>query len=276
MSSLSRTGNCSFPLLRFCDSEGMGNVVVKIVIISDLHANAEALAVIPDDYDQLWVLGDLVNYGPNPREVVEFVRDQASQVVRGNHDHAVAYGDDPRCGGRFRELAEATRRFTENRLAPADRGYLGGLPLQVELQIDQTRFWLCHALPSDPLFGYAPGDSPRWRQECERLHADILLVGHTHTPFLKKFGHCLVVNPGSLGQPKIRNGLASYAVWEDGNLSLRQTAYALEITVAKVEAMPVEEGIRKDLVTLLRTGHLPESASLDGTSVPPQTRPLAC
>ncbi|HZU45062.1 MAG TPA: metallophosphoesterase family protein [Terriglobales bacterium] len=247
---------------------------MKIVITSDLHGNAEALGVIPSDYDQLWVLGDLVNYGPNPREVVEFVRDQASRAVRGNHDHAVACGEDPRCHGRFRELAEATGRFTENHLRPADHEYLGGLPLQLELQVDQTRFWLCHAVPSDPLFGYAPGDSPRWREECERLPADILLVGHTHTPFLKKFGHCLVVNPGSLGQPNNRSGLACYAVWQDGHVSLRQTAYSVETTVEKVDAMPMEPDVRRDLVTLLRTGHLPESALEVKNSVSAGRKPV--
>jgi putative phosphoesterase len=247
--------------------------LVKIVIASDLHANAQALAVLPEDYDQLWILGDLVNYGPNPREVVDYVRDQASQVVQGNHDHAIGCGEDPGCHGRFRELAEATGQFTQKQLNPADREYLRDLPLQLELQLGPTRFWLCHAIPSDPLFGYAPGDSPRWREECERLPADILLVGHTHTPFLKKFGRCLVVNPGSLGQPNNRSGLACYAVWEDGSVSLRQTAYPVETTVAKVHAMPVPEGVRNDLVTLLRTGRLGETGPAEGNSVSPRKHP---
>jgi len=217
--------------------------------------------VIPEDYDQLWVLGDLVNYGPSPREVVEFVRDQASQVVQGNHDYAVGRGEDPRCAGRYRELAEATGRFTEKRLTPGEREYLSNLPLQLELQVGDTRFWLCHAVPADPLFGYAPGDSARWQEECAHLPADILLVGHTHTPFLKKFGHCLVANPGSLGQPNNRSGLACYAVWQDGKISLCQTAYPVDTTVKKVERMPVEEGVRRDLVALLRAGRLPEIES---------------
>jgi predicted phosphodiesterase len=61
---------------------------MRIVIISDIHANLEALTSLPGGFDALWVLGDLVNYGPNPAEVVEFVRSTASLVVRGNHGHA--------------------------------------------------------------------------------------------------------------------------------------------------------------------------------------------
>ncbi len=240
---------------------------MKIVIASDLHGNLEALAVLPREYDQLWILGDLVNYGPDPAEVVDYVRHRAVQVVRGNHDRAAACGEDPRCPGRFHELAEATGKFTQNLLTLADREYLRGLPLQLELQIGQLRFWLCHAIPSDPLYGYAPPTSERWREECSHLPADILLVGHTHAPFMKKVGNCLVVNPGSLGQPNNRSALACYAVWENGTVSLCSTAYAVDTTVAKVQAMPVSEGVRSDLVTLLRTGRLAEVPTRDARHV---------
>jgi protein phosphatase len=57
---------------------------MKILIVADIHANLEALqAVLAESHDELWVLGDLVNYGPNPSEVVELVRSQASVVVQG-------------------------------------------------------------------------------------------------------------------------------------------------------------------------------------------------
>lgn len=198
---------------------------MKVVIISDLHANLEALAILPPEYDQLWVLGDVVNYGPNPAEVVDFVRSRAKHVVRGNHDQFLGRGDDPRCGGRFRELAAATGEFTRAQLGERDTAFLRDLPMQTQLQVGGTRFWLCHAMPSDPLYGYAPPESERWKEECLRAPADILLVGHTHMQFVKKFGDCLVVNPGSLGQPKNRSSLACYAIWEDGRISLYSTLY---------------------------------------------------
>jgi putative phosphoesterase len=172
---------------------------VRIIIASDLHANWEALAVLPRDYDQLWILGDLVNYGPNPAEVVDFVQRHATHAVKGNHDHAAAFREDARCQGRFRELADLTGRLTETTLQDAQTKYLRDIPLQLELEVDRTRFWLCHAIPSDPLFGYAPADSERWQEECSHLPADIVLVGHTHTQFIKKVGNCLVVNPGEFG-----------------------------------------------------------------------------
>ncbi len=85
---------------------------MKIVVISDIHANLEALTALPEWGDELWVLGDLVDYGPNPREVVALLRSRAELVVRGNHDHAVGFEDDPRCNPRFRKMALETRDFT--------------------------------------------------------------------------------------------------------------------------------------------------------------------
>ena len=74
--------------------------------------SGRAIHAIRKSYDELWVLGDIVNYGPEPREALEAVRATASIVVQGNHDHAVGHCDNSRWSARFREVAEATRRFT--------------------------------------------------------------------------------------------------------------------------------------------------------------------
>jgi hypothetical protein len=85
---------------------------MRICLISDLHANLEALRALPGGYDELWVLGDLVNYGPDPAAVIDFVRSRASLVIRGNHDHSVGFAADCGCSPRFRAMAEATRDYT--------------------------------------------------------------------------------------------------------------------------------------------------------------------
>jgi protein phosphatase len=97
---------------------------MRVLIISDLHANLEAISALPSGFDQLWVLGDLVNYGPNPAEAIEFVRQKAAIVVRGNHDHSVGFDEDPRCSQRFRAMAEETRRYTRSVLSEEHRKYL--------------------------------------------------------------------------------------------------------------------------------------------------------
>ena len=230
---------------------------MRIVVISDLHANLEALQVLPRDYDELWILGDLVNYGPNPAEAVEFARTHASLIVRGNHDHSVAHGKDPRCSARFRSMAEATGRFTKSVLSDDQKAFLRELPTQTERKVDGVRFFACHALPSNPLYEYCPPDSDTWREEVAGISADILLTGHTHLPFQRRIGSKSVVNPGSLGQPKHGRPEACFAVWENGRFHLHAAQYAVEDTVSKIQSLALPPEVQQDLSAVLRYGGFP-------------------
>jgi len=227
---------------------------MKVAIISDLHANIEALESFPEECDELWVLGDLVTYGPNPAEVVDAVRKRASLIVRGNHDHAASAGEDPRCSEAFRSMAAATLDFARAALGPEQKAWLASLPLTVERTIDGARFLLCHAVPSDPLYAYCRPDSPRWQNEVADVEADVVLVGHTHLPFMLQVGRRMVVNPGSLGQPKNGSARSGYAVCENGKIELRSYEYPVEETVRKILAMPVPDDIRRRLANVLRSG----------------------
>jgi protein phosphatase len=153
-------------------------------------------------------------------------------------------------------MANATMQFSNAELDEEAKQFLRGLPKTRILERDGKRFLLCHAIPSDPLFGYCPQDSERWRQEVESIQADYLLVGHTHTPFIEPVGQTTVVNPGSLGQPKTGKPDACYAVWEDGQFELKQFSYDLERTLERIQHMPVPTGIQRDLATVLRTGSI--------------------
>jgi putative phosphoesterase len=227
---------------------------MKIVVISDLHSNFDALSALPELGDELWVLGDLVNYGPMPSEVVSYVRAHSETVIRGNHDHAVGFDVDPRCTPRYAEMADRTMQYSKASLDQDATAYLRELPLTRVLERDGHRFCLCHAIPSNPLYGYSPGDSDLWPKELEQVDADFLLVGHTHAPFIRRLGTKTIVNPGSLGQPKTGKPDACYAVWEDGKFQLKQFAYPVERAVQRIEQLPVPPDIRRDLATVLRTG----------------------
>jgi putative phosphoesterase len=233
---------------------------MRIVIVSDIHGNFDALSALRETHDELWVLGDLVNYGPDPEPVIDYVRSKASVVVRGNHDHSIGFNEDPRCSPRFREMAEATRRYSDSVLKVQDKGFLRSLPLGAELRRGTTRFYLCHAVPSDPLFGYCDAASSRWAQEIQAVSADVIFVGHTHVPAIQRIGACAVVNPGSLGQPKTGSPEARYAVWEDGEIELKSFSYPVEAAVAKVQALPIDAVLRDELSTILRTGTIPPTA----------------
>lgn len=229
---------------------------MRILITADLHANLEAVRSLPTDYDQLWVLGDIVNYGPNPSEVIEFVREHASLVVRGNHDDAIGYARDPQCSAPYRSLAEETGRFTMSVLNEQQRKFLRQLPLMAGRDIEGARFFLCHATLADPLHEYRPADSDLWARDAGQKFCDVLLSGHTHIPFCRSVGARRVANPGSVGQSKQKGGRACYGIWEAGELRLESAEYPIEETVAKLQGLPVSPDVREKLETVLRTGSI--------------------
>lgn len=226
---------------------------MRVAIVSDIHGNIEALSSLPSEYDELWVLGDLVDYGPSPREVIDFVRSHATVVVRGNHDHAVAFNSDPHCSPDFREMANATLAYTRDLLTPDEVNYLSNLPLTAERTVDGTRFLLCHATPSDPLYRYLPPDSEAWEGEVSQISADVVLAGHVHKPFVRCMGSAILVNPGSLGQPKRGRSQACYATWDRG-IELHAFEYQVVRTVAKIERLPLPRDVRADLIRVLQFG----------------------
>lgn len=228
---------------------------MKIVVVSDIHANLAAIKAFPEErYDQLWCLGDIVNYGPQPQEAIRWIKTYAQAAVRGNHDHAVAFAVVPECSVAWLSLASVTRLYTQRVCSPADIDFLRELPLRKEVVLGGAKFQLTHGCPSDPLFGYLPENSDQWPREVERANADFLFVGHMHTPFIRRIDGCTIVNPGSLGQPKTGRQLACYAVWEDGRVELKEYAYPVEDTVTEIRQMGIPQRDQEALVASLRNG----------------------
>lgn len=235
---------------------------MKIAIISDIHANFAALESFPEqDCDHILCLGDLVDYGPSPKKVIQWVKERRAVCVRGNHDQAAGYQTDPHCSAPFIRLAAATLRYTTDILSSAESKFLQQLPVQHELTIEKTRFYLVHAVPTDPLYGYCPAMSERWVKELEWVNADVVLTGHTHVPVMRQIDGKILLNPGSLGQPKTGSPEACYAIWEDGTTTLKHYSYPVESTVSAIQAMPIADGIQEDLIYLLRTGAAKPQAS---------------
>jgi putative phosphoesterase len=237
---------------------------MKIVIVSDIHANLAALDALPErNFDQLWCIGDLVDYGPRPHEVVQWVKRNADLAVRGNHDHAAGFSVDPQCSLPYKRLAAETLSYTLEVCTKEDLKSLRNLPLHRETRVNSTGFHLVHSSPTDPLFGYCPEQSERWLEEVTRIDADVLIVGHTHTPFVRKVGKTTIVNPGSLGQPKTGRPLACYATWEDGRISLKEYAYPLSDTIQQIRSMPISADDQDALIAVLETGFLSASHSTE-------------
>jgi putative phosphoesterase len=229
---------------------------MKVVIISDIHGNYDALRALPEEYDELWVLGDLLNYGPEPTKVVAEIMNKASVVVRGNHDDAVVSADAPPWKARWRVTAETTKQFTASVLSNEQKAFIHSLPLHTTVEREGTTFFLTHATPSDPLYGHHSPDSEEWAREVEAAASDVLLVGHSHIPFTRTIGDRVLLNPGSIGQPRNGHYRASYAVWQDGKLELKTYNYPVRETIRKIRTLSFSADVEEDLVSILETGRV--------------------
>lgn len=228
---------------------------MRILVVSDVHGNFEALRRIPERFDRVLFLGDAVDYGPDPKSCLQWLRERGAVAVRGNHDQAVASGVSCRCNPSMREASEATRDFTRQALDDADVDFLLLRPLHEEVSLEGLKLHLVHATPSDPLYTYLPPtQTVRWASELEQVDADLLLVGHTHLPMILRVGRKLIVNPGSVGQPRDGDPRAAYAVIEDGEPRLERVAYDVSKTIQGLESRDLPESVLEDLSNLLRTG----------------------
>ena len=135
--------------------------------------------------------------------------------------------------------------------------FLASLKPLRPLQLGGAKCVACHATPSDPLFHYMTEQSALtlWESELVQAgHPDFLFVGHTHVPMKTQFQRTLVVNPGSVGQPKHGDPRAAYAVWEDGGVNLRRAEYDVEKTIRAYEGLGMDAHIVQSLCAGLRTG----------------------
>ena len=229
---------------------------MKMLIVSDIHANWMALQAITESADIVVCLGDLVDYGPCPAECIAWAREHADQIVRGNHDHAVGFDADPQCSAAYREMALATKDLHRRILGESDKAYLRDNPLELSFEFGGARFYAVHASPLDPLHRYLPNPlmEDNLSEEIKKVDADVILMGHTHLPSVIHVLGKTVINPGSVGQPKQGDPRSSFAVWEDGEARLMKAEYPVEETIRQLEALSLDRVIITRLSEILRTG----------------------
>jgi putative phosphoesterase len=235
---------------------------MRILVIADIHANWPALQVVKETYDVCFVVGDLVDYGLEPSPCIAWVKQHATHVVRGNHDHGAAQHVQVAGRNGFKYLTSVTRPLTQERLTAEDRRFLGALPVSRHVTVGDTRFLLVHATPRDPLDEYAVADVDFWTRRLQNVDANVVCVGHTHHPYVLGVGDKLVINPGSVGQPRDGDPRASYAVIEDNRVELKRVEYDIEATIRTIQESTLPEPGKALLAEVLRSGGIakPESS----------------
>jgi putative phosphoesterase len=234
---------------------------MKILILSDIHANWYALEAIlaSESYDALIFLGDAVDFGPNPKECVRFLMESPTgrfHGVRGDHDHALAYGINCRCSKELSELSSKTREWGEGFITGKEVGFLRRLPFDSHVTLDGLSFHLVHGSPSDRLYKTINPNPGEFEIEDEfgDINTDFILAGHSHKPYIKHSGKTTILNPGSVGQPRDFNPRASYAVIENGEATIKRTKYDIEKTVKDLGKSSLPKDVIRELISILVIG----------------------
>jgi putative phosphoesterase len=232
---------------------------MKILIISDVHSNYEALLAVvhAEQADGIFCLGDLVDFGPQPAECVQWVRHHVRHCVRGNHDHAMAFDVSCRSSEKFRELSEASRAMNRELLLPEQIEYLQQLPVTKKLTFDDFRFHLSHAAPNGDLYksDLQPNISDdALAAEIKDIDADFILCGHTHLPMVREIEGRTFINPGSVGLPLDGDPRASYAIFHNGKIKLRRMKYNVGKTVENLCESTLSPALAARLAEILHAG----------------------
>ena len=233
---------------------------MRILVISDIHANFTALKAVLDDagpVDETWCLGDMVGYGPDPNEVVEQMRDLPQLTcLLGNHDVAVI-GRMP--FETFNGDARRSLLWAERALNTQNADFLRSLPQNTKVRANAT---LAHGSPRDPLWEYVLNTLSA-RLNFDHFDTPWCFVGHSHIQCLfrldettdrvsletPKVDHPLsltprmLLNPGSVGQPRDRDPRAAYALYdpEARTWTPRRVSYDIAAVQARIRAAKLPE-----------------------------------
>lgn len=213
---------------------------MKIALLADIHANLEAFQAVLDDIkkqaiDEILCAGDLINYSANPNETLELVKQNEIVSCLGNHD---ANAISPVELTQFPPEAQKSLLWTSKQLTNSSKEMLSKLPKTINLNLDGRNIFLVHGSPKNFLWDYVfPNTSENILEDfLNQVKTDILVLGHTHIPMIRRIKGKLVINPGSVGQPRDFRPEASYCILETLNLraSIIKVPYDINKAALKI------------------------------------------
>jgi putative phosphoesterase len=213
-----------------------------IGLISDIHSNIVALEAVILEMDELGIkiilhAGDIVGYNPYPDETIELFKKKKIISILGNHDRAFMTGDT----SGFNPFAAVAMEWTRNAASQECLNYIMGLKNTVTIAAESERIVMFHESPTN-FHDYIFPDVAT-PDLLSNINGDVLVLGHTHIPFIMDSEKGIVVNPGSVGQPRDGKPDASFAV--------------LDTVTRKIEHKRTKYDIEKVIRDML-TAHLPE------------------
>jgi len=244
---------------------------MRYLIISDIHGNLAAFDAVlahvdMESIDQIWCLGDVVGYGPSPNECIARLQEFPDHYcVAGNHDWAAINRID---SAEFNPIAEMACRWTSQELTPENRAYLENLPTRI-IQGSST---LVHGSPREPVWEYIIYPSTA-QLNFQFFDTQLCFVGHTHAPAIfqeETSSHRfeisipfpeqameigderLIINPGSVGQPRDGDPWAAYMIFGPEEKVLEY--YRIPYDMALTQRLMMEKGLPESLISRLSFG----------------------
>lgn len=235
-----------------------------IALLSDIHGNLEALQsafnyIDQRNVDQIFCLGDIVGYGPNPNECVEMIKERSEIVLMGNHDSAaiglanIEY---------FNDFAKMSTYWTIEALSDENKKYLHGLPYIHQ----DDQMIMVHSSPTNPSYWYYVLSIQDAKVEMQAFTQRICFIGHSHVPviysskdmyrqnsFVLEQKEKYIVNVGSVGQPRDGNPRLSFVIFDTKTQKIEyiRLKYKIEKTYQKI----VEAGLPVFLAERLLKGY---------------------
>jgi putative phosphoesterase len=218
---------------------------MELGVVSDIHGNRVALDAVLADMpavDGLVCAGDVVGYNPFHGDCVDALRERSVPTVMGNHDRAVVRNS----GFGFNSMAGAGVAHARETLTDDQQAWLADLP--AEQTVADGRVKLAHGHPDDPdRYTYPREFAPTLLDD-----EDVLVLGHTHVQGHERFDEGVVMNPGSVGQPRDGDPRAAYAVLDLSTLSV--TEHRVRYDIDRVQRAVDEAGLPEQIGTRLREG----------------------
>lgn len=242
---------------------------MAIAIISDIHANLEALESVLRDIrkrviKKILFLGDAVGYGPDPNKCINLLRSECEVFLAGNHDRAAVGMTDIEY---FNELAREAIIWTSNLITEENRRFLSSLPVSMRIRSGPDEIFLVHSTPKEPESWHYL--LTLWDAEVNFNYftEKICFLGHSHIPFIVekgpsgdilvyrdgitlKKGFRYIINVGSVGQPRDRDPRACYAIMDKDQLGFIRVDY----NIKKTQKRMAEAGLPMPLIKRLEYG----------------------
>lgn len=206
---------------------------MKILLISDIHANYDALSVLKPDIekaDKVVCLGDIVGYHSQVNEVIDYLRQLKHLIcILGNHDSFLLRG----CPSHLPSQVRYWIDFANYVIRPENLNWLSHLPISWGGFIYDISFLLTHGSPWNPFTDYLFADNPKLHQ-LDHFNYDIISFGQTHRAFIRNDKKPFLVNPGSIGQSRDRHGLACALQLETETMTFTRIEREFQVTQGEI------------------------------------------